>query len=67
MLGKARPCELGFDIPGDEPTARQAIMLKRVEGELPSASHIAKADDIELQEIKENTARSMEDFNRTVG
>ena len=29
---------------------------------LPSASDIAKADDVELQEIMENAARSMEDL-----
>ena len=32
-------------------------MLSRVEEELPSASDVAKADDIELQEIMENTAK----------
>ena len=31
-------------------------MLKRVEEELPSASDVAKADDIELQEITEKAA-----------
>ena len=34
-------------------------MLNRVEEELPSTSDLAKADDIELQEIKENAAKSM--------
>ena len=37
-------------------------MLNRVDEELPSSSDVAKADDIELQEIMENTARSMEDL-----
>ena len=37
-------------------------MLNRVEEELPSASDVAKADDIELQEIMENTVRSREDL-----
>ena len=32
-------------------------MLNRVEEELPSTSDVAKADDIELQEIMENTAK----------
>ena len=32
-------------------TARQAVMLNKVAEELPSASDITKADDIELQEI----------------
>ena len=30
--------------------------------ELPSPSHITKADDIELQEIMENASKSMEDL-----
>ena len=37
-------------------------MLNRVEQELPSASDIAKADDIELQEIMENAAKSKENL-----
>ena len=40
--------------------AQQAVMLNRVE--LPSASDVAKADDIELQEIMENAARSKENL-----
>ena len=35
-------------------------MLNRVEEELPSVSDVAKVDDIELQEIMENAARSTE-------
>ena len=35
-------------------------MLNKVEEELHSASDVAKADDIELQEIMNNVARSME-------
>ena len=57
-MGKKRLCALGFDIPTSKLTARQATMLNRVEGELPSASDIAKADDIELQEI----VKSIEDL-----
>ena len=37
-------------------------MLNRVEEEMPFASDIAKADDIELQEILENAARNTEDL-----
>ena len=36
-------------------------MLNRVE-ELPSASDVAKADDIELQEITKNATKSTEDL-----
>ena len=62
ILGKKRLHNLGFDIPTGKVTARQAVMLNRVEEELPSASDIAKADDIELQEIMENAMKSMEDL-----
>ena len=48
ILVKGRLIDLGFDIP----TGRQAIMLNR---ELPSVSDVAKADDIELQEIVKST------------
>ena len=37
-------------------------MLNRVEEELPYTSDVAKADDIELQKVMENTVRSMEDL-----
>ena len=36
-------------------------MLERVEKGTPSLSDIAKADDIELQEITESTTKGMED------
>ena len=62
ILGKNRLRDLGFDIPKDKLTARQAAMLNRVEGELLSESDITKADDIELQEITENASKSTEDL-----
>ena len=58
ILSKKRLRNLGFAIPRGKITAREAVMLNRVKEELPSASDIAKADDIELQEI----ARSTEDL-----
>ena len=58
ILDKEGLHNLGFDIPRGKITARQAVMLNRVEEELPSLTDIAKADDIELQEIMENAARS---------
>ena len=54
ILGKNRLRNLGFDIPRGKVTAREAVMLKKVKEELPSESDVAKADDIELQEIAEN-------------
>ena len=61
-LAKEGLQDLGFDIPRGKVMARQAIMLNRVDEELPSASNVAKADDIELQEIRDNVARSMENL-----
>ena len=58
ILGERRLRDLGFDVPKDKVTAEQAVKLNEVEEELPSASDVAKADDIELQEI----AKSMEDL-----
>ena len=53
ILGKNRLRKLGFNIPVGKVTARQAVMLNKAAEELPSASDITKADDIELQEIVE--------------
>ena len=60
ILGKKGLHELGFDIPRGKLMARQAVMLERVEEELPSMSNVAKVDDIELQGIMENTVKSTE-------
>ena len=58
MLGKNRLRKLGFDVTRCKVTARQAVMLNKAEEEMSSRSDVAKADDIELQEIMENVARS---------
>ena len=42
--------------------AGQAIMLNRVEEEMPSTSDVAKADDTELQGITENATRSIDNL-----
>ena len=55
ILGKIVLRDLGFDIPA----GKQAIMLNRVKEELSSASDVAKADDIELQEIAKSTEDSI--------
>ena len=59
-LGKNRLCKLRFDIPRGKVTMRQAVMPDKAKEEMPSTSDVANADDIELQEITENVARSME-------
>ena len=53
ILGVERICALGFDLPIGT-TAKQAVALNKAKEEMPSISDIAKADDIELQEITEN-------------
>ena len=58
IMGKEELYELGFNIPRGKIMALQAVMLNRVEEELPSTSDIAKADDIELQEIMEKHGES---------
>ena len=62
ILGKGGLRNLGFDIPRGKVTAMQAVMLNRVKEELLSASDIAKAADIELQETVENASRSIQQF-----
>ena len=56
ILGKGGLRSLGFDIPRGKVTAKQAVMLSKAAEELPSASDIIKADDIELQEIAEKAS-----------
>ena len=53
ILGKNRLRRLGFNIPVGRIAARQAVMLNKAAEELPSESHITRADDIELQKIVE--------------
>ena len=52
ILDEGRIHDLGFDIPKGKVTAQQVTMLNR---ELPSASDVAKADDIELHENPKST------------
>ena len=56
ILGKNRLRRLGFNIPVGKITAWQAVMLNKAAEELPSESDIARADDIELQEIAEKAS-----------
>ena len=62
ILGTISIHKLGFLVSKNKATARQATMLNRGEEELPSTSDIAKMDDIELQEIMENVAKSTENL-----
>ena len=61
ILGDGGLRDLNFNIPKGI-TAQQAAMLNTVEEELPSTSDIDKVNDIELQEITKNAAKSTEDL-----
>ena len=56
ILGKNRLRNLGFNIPVGKVTAWQAVMLNKAAEELPYASDITNADDVELQEIAEKAS-----------
>ena len=58
--GQNRIRNLGFDVP----KGATVQVLNKAKEELHSMSDIAKADDIELQEIMENASRSMENLNQ---
>ena len=66
ILGKNRIYNLGFDISEWSLSRKQAIALNKAQEELPSASDVDKAGDIELQEIVENASRSIGDLNQQV-
>ena len=52
ILGKERLRNLGFDIPSKSKlTAREATILNKTEEDLATSSRIAKADDLELENI----------------
>ena len=51
--------DLDFNVPKGKVTARQAAMLNEVEEEIPSASDVDQAGDIELQEIVKSTEDSI--------
>ena len=62
ILGKNRIYNLGFNVSEWPLSRKQAVALNKVQEELPSASDITKADDIELQEIAEKASKSTEDI-----
>ena len=62
ILGKNRIYNLVFDISEWSLSRKQAVALNKAQEELPSASDITKADDIELQEIAEKASKSTEDI-----
>ena len=66
-LGMDGFIEMGFPMErGDRKklTSRKSAMLRRTERELPSASDVTKADEIELKEITDKSITSMDDLIR---
>ena len=61
MLGAKKLREMDFNIPIGV-TARQAAMLNKTAEELPSASAINRANDIEMQEITERAITANKDL-----
>ena len=61
ILGQNWIRDSGFDV---DPIEKHAVVLNKAEEELPSASDIAKAYDIELQEIVRDTSRRIENLNQ---
>ena len=59
ILGKEGLCDLDFNVPKGKVTAPQAAMLNEVEEEIPSASDVDKAGDMECQEIAKSTEDSI--------
>ena len=55
ILGKEGLRDLDFNVSKGKVTARQTAMLNKVEEEIPSATDVDKAGDIELQEIMRST------------
>ena len=55
ILSKEGLRDLDFNVSKGKITAWQAAMLNKVEEEIPSASDVDKAGDIELQEIVKST------------
>ena len=62
ILGKNRIYNLGFDISEWPLSRKHSVALNKAQEELPSASDITKADDIELQEIAEKASKNTEDL-----
>ena len=65
ILGIRSLQDLGYDIPVGKITAREFVMLNKAEEELPSTSDIAKADEIELQEIAKSTENLIFQMSQT--
>ena len=65
ILGKRGLRDLDFNVPRGKATARQALILNEAEEEMPSASDVDKANDIELQEIAKSRENLISQMSQT--
>ena len=65
LLGKNRLREIGFNV-HEGMTAREFVKLSKTEEELPSASDIGRASDIELQDLMGKAIAANEDLIREI-
>ena len=63
ILGKEGLRDLGYNVNKGKVTAWQAAMLNKVEEEIPSASDVDKAGDIELHKIAKSTEDLISQIN----
>ena len=61
-LGQRRLYKMGFDITKRKVTPQEAAMLNKTEEELPTASAIDRANDIEMQELTAKASKSAKDL-----
>ena len=62
ILGKKGLPNLGFDIPKNKLSARQATMLNKIEEELLSTSKMTKASDVELENLTDMVTTNVEEM-----
>ena len=62
ILGKKGLRNLGFDIPKNKLSARQATMLNKIEEELLSTSKMTKASDVELENLTDMVTTNVEEM-----
>ena len=66
LLGQRRLYKMGFDITKRKVTPQEAAMLNKTEEELPTASAIDRANDIEMQELTAKASESTKDLIKEI-
>ena len=62
ILGKIGLRNLGFDIPKNKLSARQATMPNKIKEQLPSTSKILKASEVELENLTDMVTTNVEEM-----